>query len=291
MNLSIVLSISIFLGVSCLSVASSFQSATEWFATGDFDGDGRTDVMMADRETGVFRVGYSQASGSYVWSMFHPSGISPIDSVTVGKLVLPNRDSVAFAGKQSNRMNVFPPSSPGAPFAPPISGSTNGIGPTAIAVGGSGTLDLEHVLAMTENGASGSLETLLNVGGRFISGWVSIERFPAYSFFPLQWTQSQPRGTILTTDFPSGADGMLAAIRLEGAAWRGTILSLTAKGVEGTGGQFLSGEDYGQVVLLEPGANEFEILQLGIDSEDSLTIHGRHAHPLPFPTRKLFEVR
>lgn len=290
MPISLWISILMFLGASCFSAASSFQSATEWFATGDFDGDGQTDVVMADRETGVFRIGYGQAGGSYVWSMFHPSGISPIDSVTVGKLVLPSRDSVAFSGRQANRMNVFPPSAPGAPFAPPISGSTNGIGPTAIAVGGSGNLALEHVLAITENGASGSLETLLNVGERFIPAWVSIERVPAHSFFPLQWTLSQPRGTILTTDLASGVGGMLAAIQLENAAWRGTMLSQTAKGVEGAGGQFLSGEDYGQIVLLQPGADEFEILQLGVDSEDFLTIQSRHAHPLPFPTRKLFTL-
>ena len=40
-----------------------YETPREFFGSGDFDGDGRTDLVIVDKESGKFRLGYQQAAG------------------------------------------------------------------------------------------------------------------------------------------------------------------------------------------------------------------------------------
>src|SRR5690349_19625817 len=45
-----------------------YQTPTEFTATGDFDGDGREDIVVVDRVTGNYRVAHQLVAGQHSWS-------------------------------------------------------------------------------------------------------------------------------------------------------------------------------------------------------------------------------
>ena len=58
----------------------SIGTSTEWFVTGDFNGDGLSDIVVVDRATGQYRVGWQKAPDNVGWSPAQPSGIGDIEA-------------------------------------------------------------------------------------------------------------------------------------------------------------------------------------------------------------------
>ncbi len=116
------------------------ESDYEFVSGGDFDGDGRSDVVIVDKLTGKFRLGYQLTSGTYSWMNVRLSGIDHVAGITVGKLISASRDAVALAAPDANRVAIFDVSKL-ATMEPPVAVSPQALGPNtlvAIDIGGAG---------------------------------------------------------------------------------------------------------------------------------------------------------
>src|SRR6476660_2181512 len=74
-----------------------YESERELISTGDFDGDGREDVVIVDKDSGKYRLGYQQASGLFNWISFRQGGMKYVSALSTGKLLATGRDALALA--------------------------------------------------------------------------------------------------------------------------------------------------------------------------------------------------
>src|SRR5438552_11498832 len=118
---SLVLAIAGVLAVAPQSVfaadrPSRFISETprEFFGSGDFDGDGQTDLVIVDKESGKFRLGYGQATGVVSWVDNRPCGIRVSSGFSIVKLLPTNRDVLIFTSPEA-QLTIVDVSNPNAP--------------------------------------------------------------------------------------------------------------------------------------------------------------------------------
>jgi hypothetical protein len=96
---------------------------------GDWNGDGRLDVVLIDEEEGTYQIGLQQADGTLSWQQSRPTGIVDPTHLSVHRVTDPMRDQMVVTGLTSNRVNVI---SPGAGSQPqPLSLLPQGIGPVS----------------------------------------------------------------------------------------------------------------------------------------------------------------
>jgi hypothetical protein len=123
-----------------------YETPDEFFANGDFDGDGRLDVVIVDKETGKYRIGYQLPDGQLNWVDCRPSGIRNTTGFTIGKLLSPDHLAFAFTDPNDNQISIADASNPNVPPRPVMVPFSAGLGPnvlTAIRIGsGSGKDDL-----------------------------------------------------------------------------------------------------------------------------------------------------
>src|SRR5215475_888345 len=82
-----------------------YETASELQSDGDFDGDGRRDLIIFDRATGNYRIAYQTAPGSYSWVAARASGIPNATGLGLGKLNSLTFDSLAITAPDANRVN------------------------------------------------------------------------------------------------------------------------------------------------------------------------------------------
>src|SRR5439155_24877693 len=151
-----------------------YETTNEFFGSGDFDGDGRTDFVIVDKESGKFRLGYQLAAGQVTWVDNRPSGIKNLTGFTVGKLLATNRDALAFTSPNANQITLADVSSPTAAIKPVNVPFTAALGPSMIAAvtaGGTvGTGRADLYVASIFNSPEANQATLLrNDGAEFPS--------------------------------------------------------------------------------------------------------------------------
>lgn len=132
-----------------LAAGFVYETETEFTASGDFDGDGLQDVVVVDRETGAFRIGYQTAGTNMSWSASRVTGIDSIESVGIGRVLSTNADAVVAASAAANRINVVAAEDRNAATTP-VPVFVDGIGPSAIAaadIGGPGNTAHDDLLA------------------------------------------------------------------------------------------------------------------------------------------------
>ena len=125
-----------------------YETPTEFLTTGDFNGDGQTDVVLVDRYSGRVRIGYQTAPGSFNWVNRRAGGLKDVTAVTVGKLADSKRDTLAFASADVNLVTVLDAPDPSVPTAPVVVPSTV-LGPNtvvALDVGGAGNTPLDDLI-------------------------------------------------------------------------------------------------------------------------------------------------
>jgi hypothetical protein len=105
-----------------------YESRTEFTATGDFNRDGLPDVVIVDKSTGCYRLGLQTAAGDYTWLEARPSGIPNVKGFSVGRLLSPVRDTLAFTAPEANRVHLIDAASAPSP-PPPVPGYPPGTGP------------------------------------------------------------------------------------------------------------------------------------------------------------------
>jgi formylglycine-generating enzyme required for sulfatase activity len=146
-----------------------YESPYEFFGSGDLDGDGRQDIVIVDKESGKYRLGYQMQAGNLTWVDCRPSGIKGVTGFTVGGLLATNSDSVAFTSPDANQVTVVDASSTSATGKPTTVPFTAALGPNTVlavdagSVAKTGLMDL--YVASIYNSPDPNLATLLRNDG------------------------------------------------------------------------------------------------------------------------------
>ncbi len=117
-----------------------YESPTEFQAAGDFDGNGRADLVLVDKASGGYRIGYQLTPGVYTWAETRASGVQNVSGLGVGRLTALTRDALAFTAPDANRINLLDASSP-ITAGLPAPGFIASLGPNLVAavdIGGAG---------------------------------------------------------------------------------------------------------------------------------------------------------
>jgi len=163
---------------SALSLAaersSSFicETPTEFYGSGDFDGDGNSDLVIVDKESGKYRLGYQLKPGAFTWVENRPGGIKGISGFTIGKLLTNNLDALGFTSPDANQITVVDVSSSFGASRPLNVPFNAGLGPNtlvAIDIGGPDNTSLDDLfVASIYNSPEPNLASLLrNDGSQF----------------------------------------------------------------------------------------------------------------------------
>jgi hypothetical protein len=149
-------------------------------ARGDFNGDGRVDLAVVERATGMIRVAQVAADGSLGWAEGHHGGISPATGVASGRMLQAGRDALAVTGTWANRTNLFDLANPAA-VPVPLSVFSAPVGPTGVAAAhvGNGSALEEIVLHHTENGAVPQARAFVRFSGSPVAPQVFVPAAPA----------------------------------------------------------------------------------------------------------------
>ena len=144
------------------------ETAVEFIAEGDFDGDGRLDALVIDRETGAARVAFQNAANELAWQMPFATGIAKVTGISVGRVASTTYDSLVVTGPDANRVNRLDPRDVlSGSGVVPVAIYPPGIGPNLVAAldaGGLGNTGLDdYFVATREN--PGSRRTLLRNNG------------------------------------------------------------------------------------------------------------------------------
>src|SRR5437660_7236102 len=87
-------------------VSGITETPREFFGRADFDADGRLDIVIVDKETGKYRLGYLGENGVFTWVDCRPSGIKGLTGFTIGKLFANKPDSLAFTSPDANQISL-----------------------------------------------------------------------------------------------------------------------------------------------------------------------------------------
>src|SRR5215212_2530914 len=87
--------------------ALTTESTTELLLSADLDGDSRPDLVIIDRVTGGYRIGYQLAPGVYTWAESRGSGVQDVTSAQAGRLLSLTHDTLTFASPIANRVNLL----------------------------------------------------------------------------------------------------------------------------------------------------------------------------------------
>ena len=122
----------------------TYESAAELSTALDASGDGRADLVVVDKATGVRQLAIQQADGSFAWAEPRATGLDGVTALTAGRFKRGSwADGIAVAAPGWNRVHVVPnPSEAGVYF----NAVAPGIGPNLVVAldmgGGTGLDDL-----------------------------------------------------------------------------------------------------------------------------------------------------
>jgi formylglycine-generating enzyme required for sulfatase activity len=123
-----------------------YETPSEFFGAGDFDGDGRSDVVIVDKDTGKYRLGFQMTEGLFSWVDCRPSGIKGITGFSVGNLFTKGRDGFVFTSPDANEITLVDASSTSATGKPRTVPFTAALGPNTVLAVDAGSLAAKGVL-------------------------------------------------------------------------------------------------------------------------------------------------
>ncbi len=150
-------------------VSLVYETPREFFGDADFDGDGLGDVVIVDRDSGKYRLGYQATNGLFSWVDCRPSGVKGIAGFSIGNVLAPSQQALVFSSADANQLTLVEVSSPTAPGKPVAVDFTAALGPStvvAIDVGGAGnTPPADFYVASIYNSPDPNQATLLRNDG------------------------------------------------------------------------------------------------------------------------------
>ena len=87
------------------SAAFVYETPAEFLTSGDFNGDGLSDVLVLDKASGNVRVGFQNTGGSLMWSPSLFTGTEYVSGCGVGSFLQVGRDALAIT---STKLNGIP---------------------------------------------------------------------------------------------------------------------------------------------------------------------------------------
>ena len=118
-----------------------YETPREFFGSGDFDKDGRGDLVIVDKETGKYRLGYQLTPGVYSWVDCRMSGMKGIGGFSIGHVLAADQAGAVFTSPDGNQISLQDVSSATAPGKPVNVPFTAALGPStvvAVDIGGEG---------------------------------------------------------------------------------------------------------------------------------------------------------
>lgn len=145
------------------------ETSREFFTSGDFDGDGKQDLLVHDRASGKYRVGYQLPDGTYQWVNHRLSGVKDATSLTVGRLVDAKQDAIVVASADANLIHLLEVSQRGMTAKPTLVPFSL-LGPAvavATDIGGAGNTPLDDlaVVSIYNDPSPFKVSLLRNAGG------------------------------------------------------------------------------------------------------------------------------
>ncbi len=235
-----------------------YESPLEFFGLGDFDGDGRTDVVIVDKETGKYRLGYQSSPGSLNWVDCRPSMLKGLTGFGLGKLIAKDMDALTFTSPDGNQITFVEASSPIAPGKPITVQLTTALGPSLVAAVDIGSAVknglLDFYVGSIYNSPDANMATLLrNDGAEFPKiGETSLAGPPARAN-RLALKTGQPELLCLLIRDDKGDSFYAQDLRSGKFASVATLTGLPA-GVDYAFGNF-RGQPLREFVFYKPGAN------------------------------------
>ena len=247
-----------------------YETAYELQAEGDFDGDGRRDLIIVDKATGNYRIAYQLAPGSYTWVSPRASGIPNATGLGIGKLNSLTFDSLALTGPDANRVNILDANNPSVAGLP-ASAFLSSLGPNVAAVidigGGGNTAHDDLYLASIYNGISPYRETLLrNIGttNRTVLADIGLSFLRERANPVLLHTNRAARLALFSRNTGVNSDLFSILDLSSGAAVTVTspTVSNTPNPYEYISGQFVRTNAYTQFLLYPPAGWYFFVYQI-----------------------------
>jgi len=149
-----------------------YETEQEFISTGDFNGDGKTDIAIVDKASGRVRIGYRLTPEFFNWSNWRSGGLKSATGVSVGKLADAKYDSLALTSGDVNLMALVSAVNPDIETAPLNIPATT-MGPnaiTAVDLGGAGNTPLLDLYVASRENADPTpnrLTLLRNDGKKF----------------------------------------------------------------------------------------------------------------------------
>lgn len=160
-----------------------YQSGSSFFTTADLDGDGRSDLVLADGPSATVRVGYQLSAGNLTWAPLRSLGLDEVTDIACGTVQYTTHDSIIVTAPALNRLNIYEALSASAQLVP-VAAYGNGTGPysvTALDVGGAGnTAHDDLVIATTLNGNIPLRMEKIRSQGTSFSSYGQLEVYSAF---------------------------------------------------------------------------------------------------------------
>ncbi len=159
------------LGLVLRAESFTYETERELVGTGDFDGDGHRDVVIVDKASGKYRLGYQLTNGVCLWVNYRVSGVRDVSGVAVGRLFAPGHDSLVFTAADLNKLTVADAPDPRVTSkAVPVSFAALGpSGVAALPIGGPGRTPLDDLAigSIYNDPTPNKLTLLRNQTGKF----------------------------------------------------------------------------------------------------------------------------
>jgi hypothetical protein len=286
------LSVAAFLAPFALA-AAFLETPTEFQLLADLDGDGRADIVIVDKASGGFRVGYQLAPGSWTYAPARPTGMTGVTGVAAGRFFATERDAIAVVSPDANRTHIVRAASlPDFPIITPVFGQS--LGPVAVAtpdIGGPGnTVHADLWVVSAENGAPNPrrVETLRHNGTNFAPLTNAIRARLPVGTRTVALKDGSPAWVVFL-DTLAGQPDRLSALSLATGAATETAFSLEPEGSAWTSGKLGAGALH-HVLTWVPGSPVFRSLALQEGPPNTFSFAPATVHALEDPIGQLMIV-